>query len=500
LSLLGLDIGTTGCKAVAFDLEGRIIAQAYYEYPLLHPQPGWVELNTELLWIKIKQVLKNVASQTRKDPPEALGISCQGEAVVPVDKKSKALYNFIVTFDKRTELQSQWWDERLGREKIFQITGMPLHPMYTINKIMWFKEKKPEIYKKTWKFLCMEDFVIFKLGLLPTIDYSLAARTMAFDIRKETWSEKILSLAGIDINLLAEVKPSGYAVGKVPLSVAQELGLQQRLVVSAGGHDQPCGALGAGVTKPGLAMNAIGTSDVLCPAFASPIFDKKMLENGYCCYHHTYPNTYTTISFNLTGGLLLKWYRDNFCFEERIQAEKIGKDVYDVIVERIHNEPVDVYILPHFVGSGTPTLDSRSKGAILGLTLDTTKRHLSRAVLDSNNYDLRMNAERLEHLGISIGEIRVIGGGAKSKIWMQLRADVLAKKVRTLKVSEAASLGAAILAGASIGRFSIQEGASRLVHIDKTFQPNIHEHEKYTERYQRYLEIYPALKQWNSIA
>jgi len=496
MSLLGLDIGTTGCKAVAFDEEGSLLARAYREYSLLHPKPGWAELDVNLLWKKIKEVIFDVANKTRSNPIKALSVSTQGEAVVPVTKDGKPLYNFSVSFDKRTEPQCQWWQEEIGKEEIFQITGMPLHPMYTINKIMWLKENRPDIYRKAYKFLCVEDFVIFKLGAFPAINHSLAARTMCFEIREKKWSERILSLAGVRKELLSEPKPSGCPVGKVNSKIAEELNLKSDVVVVTGGHDQPCGALGAGVVSPGLVMNAIGTSDALCPAINEPLLNKEMLGNNYCCYPHTCPDIYITISFNLTGGLLLKWYRDTLCFEEKMEADRTGRDVYDIIVERANPEPVDIYILPHFVGSGTPTLDSKSKGAILGLTIDTTKEDISRAILDSNNYDLRLNMDKLKEAGIPMEEIRTIGGGAKSERWLQLRANVLGKRVCTLKVSEAVSLGAAILAGVGINIFtSPQEGAQQWVKTDKVFEPDVKQHSQYRERYQNYLKIYPALKE-----
>jgi len=496
MSLLGLDIGTTGCKAVAFNEEGALLARAYREYSLLHPNPGWAELDVNLLWKKIKEVIFDVANKTRSNPIKALSVSTQGEAVVPVTKDGKPLYNFSVSFDKRTEPQCQWWQEEIGKEEIFQITGMPLHPMYTINKIMWLKENRPDIYRKAYKFLCVEDFVIFKLGAFPAINHSLAARTMCFEIREKKWSERILSLAGVRKELLSEPKPSGCPVGKVNSKIAEELNLKSDVVVVTGGHDQPCGALGAGVVSPGLVMNAIGTSDALCPAINEPLLNKEMLGNNYCCYPHTCPDIYITISFNLTGGLLLKWYRDTLCFEEKMEADRTGRDVYDIIVERANPEPVDIYILPHFVGSGTPTLDSKSKGAILGLTIDTTKEDISRAILDSNNYDLRLNMDKLKEAGIPMEEIRTIGGGAKSERWLQLRANVLGKRVCTLKVSEAVSLGAAILAGVGINIFtSPQEGAQQWVKTDKVFEPDVKQHSQYRERYQNYLKIYPALKE-----
>ena len=496
MSLLGLDIGTTGCKAIVLDEEGNILSFAYREYPLLHPEPGWAELDANLLWNQVKDAILEVASRTRSDPIIALSVSSHGESVVPINKNGEPLYDFIMNLDKRTEPQYRWWQGTAGKEEIFHLTGMPLHPIYTINKIMWIKENRADIYLKTWKFLCVEDFVIYKLGVFPAIDYSLAARTMCFDMRGKKWSEKILSFADVSEELLSEPKPSGCPVGKVNSKIADELGLRNEVVVATGGHDQPCGALGAGVVSPGLVMNAIGTTDALCPAIKKPVLTEKMMRNNYCCSPHTCPDVCLTIAFNLTGGLLLRWYRDNFCFEEKMEADRSDRNVYDIIVEKASPEPVDVYILPHFVGSGTPSLDFNSKGAIfLGLTIDTTKEDLSRAILDSTNYDLRLNVDKLQEAGILLEEIRAIGGGAKSERWLQLRADVLGKRVCTLKVSEAASLGAAILAGVGINKFaSPQEGAGHWVRIKQVFEPDMKQHSQYEERYHNYLKIYPTLK------
>jgi xylulokinase len=498
LSLMGLDVGTSGCKALVFSPEGRVISYGYREYPLVHPRPGWSELDPELLWRSIEDVVTESVAGAGGDGVTAVSVSVQGEAVIPVASDRRALYNFVVTFDDRTIPQWKWWEKTLGRERIFDITGMPLHPMYSLNKIMWFRENLPQLFKQAWKFLCVEDFVFCRLGLEPTIDFSLAARTMAFDVRGEGWSAEMLSLAGIDETLLSRVKPSGSVVGEIPGSVAERLGLARGAVAVTGGHDQCCGILGAGVVREGLAMNATGTSDVLNPVFARPVMSGGMLERNYCCYHHTKPGMYTSCAFNLTGGLLLRWYRDAFCAEEVRDAKKTGKDAYELIIAGAKREPASVFILPHFVGSGTPTLDPRSKGAILGLTLETGRSDISKAVLDSTNYELKLNIDAYEQIGIPIAEVRAVGGGAKSDMWLQLKADVFGKPVVSLEISEAACLGAALLAGTATGAYdSVDEGAALAVKTKRVFEPRKAEHEKYREKYNLYRKIYPALSQLN---
>jgi len=495
MSLLGLDVGTTGCKAIAFDLDGNILSQAYREYPLLHPRPDWSELDPELIWASCRQVLAQAAQATPSDPVKALSVSVQGEAVVPLDSHGHPLYNFSVSFDHRTIPQFEWWQEHLGRDRIFQITGMPLHPMHSINKIIWFRENMPEVFRAATKFLCVEDFINFRLGAAPAMDYSLAARTMAFDVVNKLWSSEMLKQADLDESLLATVYPSGTAVGEVSTKVRDEIGFSHPVVIATGGHDQPCGALGAGCVHPGQAMNATGTSDVLCATLDSPQLTPKMLEGNYACYPHVVEPLYVALAFNLTGGLLLRWYRDTLCWKEVQQAAAIGKDPYELIIANASKRPADAQILPHFVGSGTPTLDPRSRGVITGLTLGLSKADLSRAVLDSTNYEMKLNLDTMLAAGITIRELRAIGGGAKSPFWLQLKADTTGLPVLSLKVSEAAALGAAILAGCAIGLFAHPAEAPRaMVHPVHRYDPDSSNHEILQQKFLTFIQTYPRLK------
>jgi xylulokinase len=498
VSLLGLDIGTTGCKAVAFNIEGKEIAKAYKEYPLLHPFVGSAELDPDRIWESVREIIRKVNMEILHDPVKALAVSSQGETCVPIDGKGRALYNFVVTFDNRTIEQEEWWEEHTGAKKIFSITGMPLHPMYSLNKLMWFKKHRPDVYNKAWKFLLCEDYIIYRLTGLPAIDHSLAARTMAFDITARRWSEEIIGLADIEPDRFADVHPSGTAVETVDKKIASDLGFSEKVIVATGGHDQPCGALGAGIIASGNAMNATGTSDVLCPAVERPVLSGSMLRSNFSCYPHVFKDFYCSIGFNLTGGLLLRWYRDTFCKEEIDRALEEGRDVYEVIFENMGKDIRDIYFLPHFVGSGTPALDSRSCGAILGLTLDVRKPEIARAAIDSINYEMKLNIECMEKAGISIDKLHAIGGGAKSKKWMQMKADVFEKPVCLPAISESAAFGAALLAGLAQGSFSSLEDAVRnLVKIKEIFEPDKKKSELYREKYEKYKDIYSVLKKFN---
>ncbi len=325
----------------------------------------------------MKEAIREANSHALTDPVVALSVSCQGEAVTPIDKRGNPLDNFSVSFDHRTVEQAQWWREHMGATRIFRITGMPLHAMHSINKILWFKEHRRGVFDRTAKFLCVEDYINFRLTGEFAVDWSLAARTMAFDAIEKKWSPEILDKAGVDPTLLPQTYPSGTPIGHVSAKLARELGFADGALVATGGHDQPCGALGAGIVKPGMAMNATGTSNVICPALNEPLLTDRMLENNYCCYPHVNPRQYVSIAFNLTGGLLLRWHRDVLCEIERIAAKESGRDAYNVIIEAASDSPRSLYFLPHFVGAGTPHLDSQSRGALVGLTIDTTKQDIS---------------------------------------------------------------------------------------------------------------------------
>jgi xylulokinase len=491
MSLLGIDIGTTGCKIIGFSNSAEILSSEYAEYPLIHPNEGWAELDAEYIWIKIKESISRINCKIKKDSIKAFSVSCQGEAIIPVDRSGNSLYNAIVTFDSRTLDQYKFWLKNFGREEIFKITGMPLNPMYSINKIMWIKKNFPDIFKKTYKFLCFEDFIFMKFGLIPTIDYSLASRTMAFDVTRKTWSEKILKEAKIPEEYLSDVKLSGEIVGEIALDISKECGFKSNVIGVTGGHDQACGAFGSGILDEGTAMHAAGTSDVLTAVFNHVNLSGEMLKNNYPCYPYVIKDKYMTISFNLTGGLLLKWYRDKFCNEERAEALKEGKNIYDLIIERADKDPVNVFILPHFVGSGTPYLDPNSKGMILGIDLETDKPRIARAILDSNAYDLRLNLEKLEKSGIKVEKIVAIGGGAKLSSWVQLKSDVLGKIFVTLNNTEVASMGAALLAGIAIGEYrSPQDAIAHTVKETESFKPDINNQKIYSDRYLIYNDIY----------
>jgi len=497
MSLLGIDVGTTGCKAVVFNEAGKILASAYREYPLQFPQTGWIELDSNRVMKSVRDVVREAAGKAKKDPVRALAVASQGEAVTPVAEDGTFLHNGVVTFDTRTASLVEWWEGKLPRQRIFEISGMPLHGMYTASKIVWWQQNRPEVFARAKSFLCYQDLLIRQLGLEPAIDLSLAARTMLLDIDQGTWSSELCGIAGIDPGRLARPLPSGTVIGEIGPKAAKAFGLPPGVVAVTGGHDQPCGALGAGVVEDGVGTYATGTVECITPAFRKRVVDPRLLQNNIACYPHVVPGLFVALTFNFTGGSLLKWYRDTFASGEKEKAKKTKKDVYDLILSEIPKDPTSIFILPHFTATGTPHFDTNSKGVIAGLRLSTTRGEIVRAVLEGVTYEMALNASVLAECGAEVESFRAIGGGAKSPTWMQLKADLLGKPVHAMRVSEAVCLGAAILAGTATGVYpSAQQASLRLSKIERTYRPDARKSAIYAERSARYRELYPALKNW----
>ena len=499
--LIGLDIGTSGCKASIFDETGRLIASARREYPVDIPRPSWVEQDAEQVWSLAKEAMRE-ASAMAGDPAEirALGLSVQGEAVIPVDRSGRALRPAILGMDTRTVEQNNWLEERFGNQRLFQRTGMPIHTINTLPKLLWLKQHEPEIWKSAWRFLLYEDFLIYKMTGQPAISRCLASRTQLYDLNRDGWSEEILAALELEPSRLATVFPSGTVIGVMSTVLAKELGLPNPPLVATGGHDQACGSLGVGLTRPGLSMVSTGTAEVVEVALGTPTLTPELFAGNISCYAHVIPGLYLAMALNHSGGLVLRWFRDTFCQDEAARAQASGEDAYDLIFRDASTIPSPVLLLPHFSGSGTPTFDTLSKGALVGLTFGTTRADVARAILEGLTFELRYNLEVLQAGGVKIDQLRAIGGGAKSELWLQLKADITGLPVAVPRVTEAASWGAAALAGTAAGCFASQgQAVEDSLQFDRIFEPYPQRSEIYTQRYALYRKIYPALAEINHL-
>ncbi|MFH1616017.1 MAG: FGGY-family carbohydrate kinase [Planctomycetota bacterium] len=497
---MGIDIGTSGCKAVVFDQNGTQTAAAYREYDLISPQTGWAELDPDEVIQKCFQVITEAASKTQPESIAALGISSQGEAFTAIDKNGKALCNALVSSDIRAAHYARSWTAKFGKDRLYKITGHTAHPMFSLFKLLWLRDNRPEIWAGAQKFLCFEDLLQFRLGLQPAIGWPLAARTMLFDVISHRWSKHILDAVGIKPVRLATPVRSGSIAGTVDHVIAKKLRLAPGAFVVTGGHDQPCSALGAGVTQPGIAAYAAGTVECITPAFKKPVFTNSLRKNNLCTYDYTVPGMYTTVAFSLTGGNLLKWFRNQFGSAEVAQAKKLRISPYELLLKQVPDKPSALLVLPYFTPTGTPYFDPCATGAIIGLTLSTTKPDIIRALLEGVALEMRLNLDILEQSGCKVDELRAIGGGAKSHIWNQLKADVIGKKIAVPDITEAGCFGVAMLAYAADTRLSVKNIAKDWIKPVSVILPRPEYQKIYDLKFEKYKHLYPALKQFFPIA
>ena len=494
MSLMGIDVGTTGCKVVAFGEAGAVLAQAGREYPLISPQPGWYELDPARVWRDVCLCLREVNAQLEHDPVSACAISSQGEAMIPLSRDGRILANSPISSDMRNRKQTAEMEAALGAEYIYAITGQPMGTIYTLPKLLWWREHAPQILERAAKVLCYVDFVAYKLGVEPAIDYSMAARTLAFDVHRLDWSDELLAAGGLRRDQLARLVPSGSIIGEIDGKLAAELGFKRKRVkVVSGGHDQPAGALGAGVLQPGRAMLSIGTTEALVAITDAPRME--MLASHVSCYPHAAPGLFIALSGNQTGGRLLRWYRDELAAAESQIAKASGRDIYDVIVEQCDDAPGKLLLLPYFVGSGTIYDDPIATGALLGMNFDTRRADIVRAILEGLAFEQALGIGRLNEIGVAVRGLTAVGGGARSERWMQIKADITGLPVTILHTSEAASLGVAMLAGWATGLYdSLEEAAAQLIKAKRTFQPRPERRAHYERRLSLYKQLYHSLQ------
>jgi xylulokinase len=493
-TLLGLDVGTTGCKAVLFDEDGTLLASASREYAVDLPQPGWAEQDIERVWALAMEAMGQAITTAGAGEVAAIGLSVHGEAVTPVDGAWRPLRPTILGMDTRTGPQNDWLRERFGGERLFERTGMPIHTVNTLPKLLWLRQHEPDTWRRAERFVLVEDFFIARMTGQAVISECLASRTQLYDLSGGGWDAEILEVLGLEAGRLSAVRPSGSAVGTLSAELTEALGLVRAPVVVTGGHDQACGALGAGLTASGLASVSTGTAEVVEVALASPVVSQPLYEADISVYRHVVPGLYLAMTLNHSGGLALRWFRDGFCEVDLARATRDGGDAYDLILPDAMAGPTGLLVLPHFSGSGTPTFDTASKAAILGLTFATTRRDIAAAILEGLTYELRRNLDLLIANGARIDVLRAIGGGARSRLWLQLKADITGIPVVTPRVTEAAALGAALLAGVGAGLFpNAVEASGRFLQLTETFTPEPARHADYTRQYELYRQVYPAV-------
>ncbi len=505
MSLLGIDAGTSGCKAVVFNTEGQPLSAAYQEYDYQHPQPGWAELDSAAVWRQIQDAVRAAVAgaavagaapaDVASDLIQAVCVSSLGEAVVPVTRERRILGPSLLNFDTRGAELVPELAARLPEEHLYVINGNPLGNHYSLTKLLWLKQHQPELYRQTDIFLHWSGFIAFMLGADAAVDYSLANRTLLFDLESCDWSAELLDWAGLEREKLPPTVPTGAVIGTVSRAAAEDLGLPAGIPIISGGHDQCCNGVGCGVTEPGQAMYGMGTYICMMPVFSQRPAPAAMLAQGLNAEQHAVPGQFVSFIYN-QGGALVKWYRDTFAASERQQAAAAGVDIYDLLTAELPAGPSRVMALPHFTATGPPHFISDSSGVIAGLHLDTPRGEILKGLLEASTFYLRECLENLPK-GITIRDFRAAGGGSKSDAWLQICADILGRPFTRMQVQEAGALGAAILAGVGSGVFpSLEVGLAQMVKPGRTFSPEPAMQQRYNARYAKYQQLGPLLRQY----
>ena len=493
MSLLGIDVGTSGCKAAVFSEDGRLLGLAYEEYDYLRPQPGWAELETTRVWQQVKRTIRQAVADAKGDPIKALCVSSLGETVVPVTTDRKILGPALLNFDVRGE---EYLDELRGLipdEQLYQINGNTLGNQYSLTKLKWLKQYQPDLYQQTDIFLLWSGFVSFMLGADPKVDYSLANRTLLFDIERSDWSDEILELTQLDREKLPPTVPSGVVIGSVANAIAAELGLPVGIPIVSGGHDQCCNGIGCGVIAPGQAMYGMGTYLCLMPVFGQRPEASAMIERGLNTENHAVPGPYVSFLYN-QGGSMVKWFRNTFAGAERRQAQTSGQDLYAALLSEMPEDLSRIMVLPHFAITGPPDFIADSCGVMAGLQLETSRGEILKGLIEAMTFYIRETFEGLPGAGIEVADFRAVGGGSKSDAWIQVSADILGRPFVRPKINEAGVLGAAILAGVGCGVFpSLEVGVETMVQLDRTFDPDPKKQSLYSERFAKYQRLWPLI-------
>lgn len=495
MSYLGIDIGTSGCKAVAFSSTGSELASSYREYEVIRSGKNCAELDSNEVLSKCFEVVMDVNSKVY-DPVVAIAVSSQGEAFTPVGAGGRIIGNAMVSSDSRARDLISEFSRTFGEEKLYSITGHTSHPLFTLFKLIWVKQHEPSVWREAEYFLCFEDLLHLKLGIQPHISWPMAGRTMLFDVLNHEWSKEILSAIGLDSTRLAKPVPSGHIVGQIHPKIARELGFKNDVMIVTGGHDQTVAALGAGITRPGLCMYATGTVECFCPMLSKPSFSEILRKNNLCCYDFTIEGNYTTVAYSLTGGNILKWVRNELGYEEREHARQTGGDAYTYLLGKMPDEPTNLMVLPYLSATGTPYFDTRARGAIIGLQLGTTKGEIIKAMLEGITLEMKLNLQLMEEAGMFVDTFVATGGGTRNDTWTQMKADILNKKVIVRSVNEAGCYGAALLARSAQTGMPVRELINSSDESDRIFIPDQQKSRMYEKKFENYRLLYPALKRF----
>lgn len=496
--LIGLDIGTTSVKAGVFEPSGRQLAAVGQEYRIDHPAPDRAEIDAETYWassvVAVRRALGIAGVDT--DRVAAIGVSSQGETVVPVGANGRALGPALVWLDNRALAEARELAERFGDAEVYDRTGVPsITPTWTACKLLWWRRHEPGMFAAARRFLLVEDFVIHRLSGRFVTEGGVQSTSLLYDIRRDGWWDAMLEAVGIGPERLPELVRPGAVVGTLSSEAAGALGLPPGVRVVAGGMDQGAGAVGVGNIGDGVVSESTGGALTLQASVDHHGGDPTRQTPVYV---HSAPDRYLYCPVCPTGGMALTWFRDQFGAEEAARAAREGGNAYDLLTALAAGVPPGadgLTMLPHLMGAFSPEYEPEARGVFYGFTLHHGKPHFVRAVLEAVAFMLRRNLELLAGAGAQATQIRSHGGGSRSALWNQVKADACALPVITLEGDDAAVRGDAMIAGVAAGIFTdVSVACAAMVRVKDRYEPDLATRVAYEDAYGRYVRLFDALR------
>jgi xylulokinase len=485
--LLGIDVGSTNCKAILFDLAGSPVARASAPTPTRRPHPNWAEYDPTELWDTVASTIRQAVGEV--DPARVRGVAAAsvGESGVLLDRYGRPVCPIIAWYDSRTLPQHHWWMEHIETSASFAIAGIRPDPIFGVYKLMWLRDNMPEAYLAAARWLHVADYIAFRLCGAQATDYSLATRTMLLDLQRRRWSDEQVARASLRRDLLPDLVPSGMRLGTVTGAAAEQTGLRAGTPVGSGGHDHICGALAAGINAPGMCLDSMGTAEaVFLPLDASQL-GLALCQANRIFGAHVARDKYYTLDGLWTSGAAIEWAR-SLLLPSPVAAPDDAYGQIEALAAQAPPGSLGVFFLPR--------LAAGERGTFVGLTTDTGPSALARALYEGLAYEWRRYLEQIEEaLDLRAETISVIGGGARSALWVQIKADVLGRPLHVLEVEESVALGVALLAGVAAGVFRDEADAlARLQYHDRVVTPDSARTLFYDRCYRDvFLQIAPAL-------
>lgn len=485
--LAGLDIGTSGSKITLFK-DTSYLDSFYTKYNYELNNIDLIDVNS--IFEAILEMLNKVFKKYKQ--VDALGITSFGETFVLLDKDDNVLMNSYLYTSKEGFKEAHTIERKLSKKVLGYISGQIGDNMFSLPKLLYIKNNYKKIYKQIDKVMLIEDYIVYKLTKVRTIDYSLACRTLAFDINKKVFSDTILNKFNIKKELWSKPVKSGTFAGFLLDEYQNKFNLKQKVKIYCISHDQVSNSLGSGILKPYDAVDGNGTCECISVCYKYEDIKPFLYNYGYGVIPYLHNDLYLSYILNYTGGSLIDYILKTYFIDD---LKKYKENIYEFIELNLKDEISDVLVLPYFLGNLTPYKDKKIKGAILNLSLDTTKFDIYKATLESLCFEMKLNLDIFEENGIKINNLYASGGSSVSEYYLQLKANIFNKDIIQLENKDSGTLGCLIMLGKEEGLFdSYEDGIKKIVKIKKVFHPNNRIHKAYKEKYFRYKKIYKNIR------